>query len=176
MRRLPCEFYQGDAFAHWSVAIRERRTGWLCDTTHAAFREAQLHSLARYSLLCAVYCLMPDHMYFVWMGVSSNSDQDRAARFFRNHMAPRLLAYDVQFQKQTWDTVLRDKDRARGAFEQLLFYVGANPVRAGLVEDAQDWPYSGALAIGLPDFCWRRADYMQLLWSTYESAWSKEVR
>jgi REP element-mobilizing transposase RayT len=167
IKRLSPEFYRGYAFVHWSMTMAGRREGWLDADLHRHFREVQLHTLSRYELLCPVYCLMPDHLHFVWFGVSEASDQDRAASFFRRFFNAALKAKGQQLQKQPWDTVLREKGRERGAVVSACFYVAENPVRAGLVPNAAEWPFSGSLAAGYPDFDWRQKDFAERLWTIY---------
>jgi REP element-mobilizing transposase RayT len=86
MKRLSPEWYRGHAFVHWTYTAQDRRSGWLDAAFHARFREVQLHTLARYRLLCPIYCLMPDHLHALWAGLSPDSDQDRAASFFHKHL------------------------------------------------------------------------------------------
>jgi len=193
MHRLPPAFYQGHAFVHWNMTVQERRSGWLTPTFHQRFREIQLHTLSRYRLLSLCYCLMPDHLHLLWAGLSEESDQDKAASFFRKQFnrllaqeagagsgsapmrtggAARLTAPGLTLQKQAWDVVLREHDRERGALERLLFYIAENPVRDSLVTDARDWAYSGSQAAGYPDFDWRDKDFTERLWTIYE----REIR
>jgi putative transposase len=191
MQRLSPAFYQGHAFVHWNMTVQDRRTGWLTPAFHQRFREIQLHTLNRYRLLCLCYCLMPDHLHLLWVGLSEESDQDKAAAFFRKHFN-RLLAQEagggaarlpapgisagagsgsapmLTLQKQAWDVVLREHDRERGAIERQLFYIAENPVRGCLVTDAYDWPCSGSQAAGYPDFDWRDKDFTERLWTIYD--------
>ena len=263
MRRLPPAFYQGYAFVHWNMTMEERSRGWLSPAFHQRFREIQLHTLSRYRLLCLCYCLMPDHLHLLWAGLDIDSDQDKAATFFRKYLnhalaeagAARLSAPgDVEgalakagagsgsapssvpgaarlpapggegtavgragagsgsapnsaqgaarlpapggertaaektgagsgsapeetrgaarlsapaLQKQAWDVVLREPDRARGAVEKLLFYITENPVRKGHASVAQEWAFSGSQAAGYPDFDWRDEQFRDRLWTIY---------
>ena len=167
MRRLPREHYQGQAFVHWSMTIADRKTGWLDDAFHRAFRELLAHVLHRYCLLCPVYCLMPDHLHLLWMGLRQDSDQYLAARFFRQHGNAILSGNDTGFQKQAWDVVLSEKERERDAFESEVFYIANNPARLGLVTTAAEWPFGGSLAVGYPVFDWRREEFREQLWKIY---------
>ena len=168
MKRLPVECYRGPAFVHWSMTISQRRTGWLTAPFHQRFREIQLHTLSRYRLLSLVYCLMPDHMHMLWAGLASESDQDKAAEYFRKYLNKILTAEGYALQKQPWDMVLRDQDMERSAVEQLLFYITQNPERADLTSDSETWEYSGSQAAGYPDLDWRSADFTKRLWTIYE--------
>jgi hypothetical protein len=67
--RLAREHYQGDAVIHWTMPIALRNTGWLNERFHFQFREIMLHAAAREGLLCPTYCLMPDYIHLLWMGL-----------------------------------------------------------------------------------------------------------
>jgi len=168
MKRLDPAWYRGFSFIHWSMAIEARKTGWLNEQAHADFREVLLHTLCRYRLQCLVYCLMPDHAHMLWAGLAADSDQNAAASFFRRYWNARLSRCDRRLQKQAWDNVLREADRARDALGRAVFYIAENPVRAELVEKAEDWIFSGALSAGFPDLDWRMGDYQERMWLVYE--------
>src|SRR4051794_38755498 len=89
--RLNAAVYRGFAVVHWAMTIRDRRNGWLNALSHARVREALLHTAVKYDLLCPVYCLMPDHVHLIWMGMSERADQLWAAEFFRK-MAGEVIA------------------------------------------------------------------------------------
>ncbi|MCU0784793.1 MAG: hypothetical protein MUF81_12280 [Verrucomicrobia bacterium] len=88
--RLLAHHYQGHAVVFWTFTLEARARGWLTPAFHAAFRETLLHAAARQSLMCPAYCLMPDHLHFVWMGLRRGSDQLKGVRFLRRHLAPVL--------------------------------------------------------------------------------------
>jgi putative transposase len=167
MRRLALAWYQGYAFVLWNMTMRQRKTGWLSEGLHARFREIQLHTLGRYHLISLGYCLMPDHLHMLWAGLALESDQNRAAAFFRRQF-DAVLPAGVELQKQGWDSVLREKDRERGAVISAAFYIAQNPVRANLVADAVRWPFSGAQAMGYPVLDWRQPDFAEKVWRIYE--------
>ncbi len=164
--RLRPEHYQADAVVFWTLPIAHRATGWLNPMFHAAFRELMLHTAAREGLICPAYCLMPDHQHLVWMGLRSTSDQRKAMRFLRTHLAPHLLP--AKFQHQPYGHVLtmaeRQADRLGPACAD---YVLLNSARAGLVEDSRDWPYSGALIPGYPKVDPFEPGYWEWLWERY---------
>jgi len=176
MKRLPPEFYRGHAFVHWNMTMAGRREGWLDAEVLGRLREVQLHTLSRYGLLCPVYCLMPDHLHFVWFGLSESSDQDRAGNFFRRYFNAVLQTKGQGLQKQAWDVVLREKDWERGAVVKVCFYIAENPVRAGLVSNAAEWKFSGSVAAGYPDFDWRQSDVAERLWTIYAGEVEKKGR
>jgi len=86
--RLERENYQGDAVIHWTMPIALRGTGWLNERFHSQFREIMLHATAREGLFCPTYCLMPDHVHLLWMGLRRDSNQRNGMKFLREHLAP----------------------------------------------------------------------------------------
>src|ERR1700761_1605584 len=107
--RLPREYYQGDAVVHWTLPIANRQKGWLDDSFHRSFRELLLHAASREGLLCPTYCLMPDHVHFVWMGLRLDSDQRNGMAFLRRYLELKMASQ--KFQHQPHDHVLREKER-----------------------------------------------------------------
>src|SRR5271157_1254675 len=81
--RLSREHYQGDAVVHWTLTMFDKATGWLTPARRGQFRELMLHAAAREGLLCPAYCLMPDHLHFVWMGLRHDTDQRNGVKFLR---------------------------------------------------------------------------------------------
>src|SRR5438105_1418011 len=129
--RLPREYYQGDAVVHWTLPVSHRRQDWLNESFHTSFRELLLHVAAREGLFCPIYCLMPDHLHLVWMGLRLDSDQINGMTFLRTYLEPELAP--AKFQPQAQDEVLREEQRKRNAFTKVCFYIAANQVRAKLI-------------------------------------------
>jgi putative transposase len=149
--RLEATCYQGVAWVHWTMTVRDRAKGWMDEEMHGFLRELLLHTMSRHHLHCAAYCLMPDHAHFLWMGLWEGSDQLKAARFFRRHWNARLAGRGVRLQPQAYDHVLLESERRPDAFEDTVIYIFKNPERAGLAQDWREWPFLGALTPGYPD-------------------------
>jgi putative transposase len=163
--RLPREFYQGDAVVHWTLTVFDQKTGWLNDSFHHGFRELMLHTAAREGLFCPAYCLMPDHIHFVWMGLRFDTDQKNGMSFLRTHLKPLLKPH--RFQPQAHDHVLRDEERKRNAFAKICFYVLNNPVKASLVTEPEQWQYMGAIVPGYPKLHPLEATFWPTFWKLY---------
>jgi len=155
--RLDNAFYRGAAIVHWVFTLADRATGWLDDGVHGQVRELMVHTMARYELLCPVYCIMPDHLHLLWMGVAETSDQQKASTFLRRHLNAVLSSKGVRLQKQSYDHVLQERERERNAFEKIAWYILENPVRVGLVKDRAEWVHSGCIVPGFPD--WNPKDH-----------------
>lgn len=78
------------------------------------------------------------------------------------------------WQHQAHDHGLREDERRRNAFAGTCFYVLANPVRATLVKQAEDWPYSGAVVVGYPTLQPFEDDFWPFFWRVYAQARAAE--
>jgi REP element-mobilizing transposase RayT len=164
--RLGRHHYQGHAVVFWTNTLEERARGWLTLAFQATFRELMLHAAAREQLFCPAYCLMPDHLHLIWMGLRRESDQLNAMKFLRTHLEP-TLGGGREWQHQPHDHVLREEERGRNAFASFCFYTLANPVRDELVRKESDWPYSGAIIPGYPSVHPLADGFWELFWKLY---------
>ena len=155
--RMAPQWYCGPATVFWTYTMDERRTGWLTPTFHRHFRELLLHAAYRYQIAIPAYCLMPDHLHWIGMGLKDSADQRRATRFLRSRTA-RLL-HPLKWQRQPHDHVLREKELVRQRLLSTIDYVLENPVRKGLVLRKEDWPFSGCIVPGYPHMDWTDPDY-----------------
>ncbi len=169
LKRLPSEHYRGQAYVHWSLTMEDRKTGWLIPIFAYKFREILTHTVFRYGLCCPIYCLMPDHMHLLWVGLDQECDQRIAMRYFRKQINPVLEKLGARLQLQPYDHVLREEERDRNAFEEVAEYIARNPERAGLVpvDGFADYVYSGCLVPGYPELRPFENDYWDRFWRTY---------
>lgn len=168
LRRLSPGHYRGQAYIHWSMTIDERKQGWLVPIFYYKFREILTHTMFRYGLTCPIYCCMPDHLHLLWIGILDGSDQRNAVKYFRRQLNPILEKLGVQFQKQPHDHVLREDERAKGAFEAVVEYIARNPERAQLIQSDgyRQYPYTGCLVPGYPELTPWQPDYWERFWRT----------
>jgi putative transposase len=150
----------------WSLAIEDRRTGWLTSAFHLQLQLALLHTCSRYSLVCPAYVLMPDHAHFLWLGCSADSDQRIAMEFFQRETNPNLQS--ASWQRQPHDHVLRDTERVDSAFRGIAHYILQNPVRAGLTVQWQDYPFCGNSIPGYPRLFVQQEEYWERFWRVYQ--------
>jgi len=115
-----------------------------------------LRAADRHDMALAAYCFMPDHVHLLALGLASTSD---AMRFIA--MAKQLSGYRYArtrsarlWQRYVWDRVLRSQEDTL----TVIRYILENPVRAGLVERALDYPYSGSAM-------WSRDELAEILWA-----------
>ncbi len=152
LKRLPPEYYRGEAWVHWVLTIDKRRTGWLDAKFLYRFRELLTHSAFRYQFACPIYTLMPDHMHLLWAGLSISADQLPAMKHFRKNMNDSLKRIGFEFQRQPYDHVLKEDELERSAIEDVAEYIARNPERKSLVgiDKFAEHPYTGCLLPGAP--------------------------
>lgn len=152
LKRLPPEFYQGEAIVHWSSTIKDRQQSWLNAAFLYRFRELLTHTVFRYQIVCPIFCLMPDHFHMIWMGLFTESDQLLAMKHFRKSVNESLHRIGCELQDQAYDHVLKEEESLEPAFRDVCDYVARNPERAGLVPPEEYCTYkcSGCLVPGYP--------------------------
>jgi len=147
------------------VCSSDLAIGWLDERFHARFRELMLHTAAREGLFCPTYCLMPDHVHLVWVGLRLDSDQRNGMAFLRTHLEPALSP--ARFQPQPHDSVLHQAEREHNAFAKVCFYILDNPVKAHLVTKPEAWAFQGAVIPGYPTLHPLQADFWEKFWKLH---------
>ncbi|TWU02911.1 hypothetical protein [Stieleria varia] len=152
LKRLPREYYRGETIVHWSMTTMGREMGWLSGVAYYRFRELLTHTAFRYAIACPMFCLMPDHVHMVWMGLFVQSDQLLAMKHFRKSMNESLRRIGFELQDQAYDHVLRADEKRDLAFREVCEYVARNPERAGLVkpDGYKTYKFTGCLVPGYP--------------------------
>jgi len=88
------------------------------------------------------YCFMPDHVHLLVEGHAPDSDCKlliaRAKQYSGFHY--RAMFGERLWQRYGFERVLRDDEAA----VNVARYILENPVRAGLVERIEDYPFSGS--------------------------------
>jgi REP element-mobilizing transposase RayT len=90
------------------------------------------------------YVIMPDHLHLF---VSTDAQRMNLAKWMKslkNALSKTLRVAGVQsphWQKDFFDHVLRSGE----SYAQEWNYVRENPMRAGLVSKAEDWPFAGEI-------------------------------
>ncbi len=117
------------------------------------FRELLTHTCFRYGLACPIFCLMPDHLHLLGLGLVDSADQRLAMKFLRKQLNLVLDKLGFQLQKQPYDHVLREDERQPVAFQNVVEYIARNPERKHLVpaDGFREYPYTGCLLPGYPD-------------------------
>jgi putative transposase len=93
------------------------------------------------------YVILPDHIHFFCAKSNFDSPHSLAdwMKFWKSYVSQRWPSPKEQpiWQKDYWDRELRDDE----SYSDKWDYVRSNPVRHGLVESPDKWPYQGELHV-----------------------------
>ena len=78
---------------------------------------------------------MPDHLHLLIVG----SDEAPLTRFVQHFKQATGYGYPGLWQRSYYDRILRHEED----LQSVAMYVWSNPVAAGFVDDAVDYPFSG---------------------------------
>jgi putative transposase len=122
----------------------ERRKLLASDTVHGAFVSFARSAHSEQNIAVGRYVIMPDHVHLFVRG----SDDFQLGRWIG--MLKQRLGKQIQtlrstptWQRGFFDHLLRSDE----SYSKKWNYVRENPVRAGLVTNADDWPYSGEIVL-----------------------------
>jgi putative transposase len=131
------------------------------EAVHTAFIAFSALAFSTRNIAVGRYVIMPDHIHlFVcgpedfelgrWMGglkqhlqkaiVERHAEELRPASPTGRRLQKRVIRPPV-WQRGFFDHVLRNEE----SYAQKWDYVRDNPLRAGLVANADDWPYAGEI-------------------------------
>lgn len=91
--------------------------------------------------MIGAYMIMPDHMYFFCSPLDETVVIEKWITFWKRQLRRELGRDAPRFQSDSFHHRLRGQE----SYTEKWDYVQANPVRAGLVAKAEDWPYQGVL-------------------------------
>jgi len=114
------------------------------DGDEAVYLDLMATQLKRYGVECWSYCLMPNHVHLILTPMDETGLARAVGETHRRYTAfigARGRWTGHLFQGR-FGSVAMDEDHLLAA----LRYVALNPVRAKLVERAQDWPWASTQA------------------------------
>lgn len=137
----PHEVFNRPVIVFLTVCTKSKKPILANKKVHGLLREAW--STAD-SWLVGRYVLMPDHLHLFCsptMGTSVTLTQ--WVSFWKSHTARHWPdpGDTPVWQRDFWDTQLRKEESYSNKWQYLL----ENPMRAGLVTNAMDWPYQGEI-------------------------------
>jgi putative transposase len=104
-----------------------------------------LQSCQRWNFAILAYVFMPDHLHLLVQGTSETSDFRAFMKNLRKRttLTFRALAGTSLWQDAYFERVLRQEEDTMAVIEYIL----ANPIRAGVVERAIDYPFGWSITI-----------------------------
>ena len=115
------------------------RIPWLAnEEVHSALRDIWFKA-DRWET--GTYVIMPDHIHlFAWPGRIEH-DLDAWIRYWKSLATKRLGRSVCRWQRCSFHHTIRSFESA----EEKRDYILQNPVRRGLVQKPEDWPYQGEI-------------------------------
>jgi putative transposase len=122
----------------------ERRKLLASDAVHAAFVAFASQANLRHNIAVGRYVIMPDHVHLFVRG-PDNFQLGPWVGMLKQALAKHIVltATSPIWQRGFFDHVLRNDE----SYGSKWNYVRENPVRAGLVNDLDEWPYSGEIVV-----------------------------
>jgi REP element-mobilizing transposase RayT len=113
------------------------------DAVHSVFLRFAERAYSEHNIAVGRYVIMPDHTHIFVCG-PDNFGLGRWIGLLKQCLAKSVVrapSADPVWQRACFDHVLRSDE----SYAQKWNYVRENPVRAGLVTNAEDWPYAGEI-------------------------------
>ena len=123
-----------------TVCTKGRRPWLATPENHAALRGVWQEATA---WVVGRYVLMPDHLHLFAAPGRLELPLDNWIRYWKSRFTRTRIVPSQKWQTDHWDTRLRSDE----SYETKWFYVRENPVRAGLVDNADHWPHQGELTV-----------------------------
>jgi putative transposase len=133
----------------FTVNLQDRRRALLVEHV-GVLRQAFRAVRAQRPFEIVAIVVLPEHLHCIWQ--LPENDADNATRWRQiktefsrgvpcdGQRAGRRIAKQERgiWQRRYWEGLLRDERDVRAHID----YIHFNPVKHGLVENAEDWPYS----------------------------------
>ncbi len=126
-----------------TICTYHRRAALALPAVHEALQQFA-HRADAFQVFVGRYVIMPDHMHLFATFSPVAPSLSEWVKGLKRAFAESLKRNHVPspyWQKGFFDHALRSEE----SYEQKWLYVRENPVRAGLVIKAQDWPYQGEI-------------------------------
>lgn len=121
----------------------DRQPVLAADAFHTCFSD-YLSQKSAEGIACGEYVIMPDHIHMFLRIDPHRYQLGKTIGFLKQALSKPLRALAIStphWQPGFFDHIVRSADSYTAKWE----YVRGNPVRAGLVEKYEDWPYLGTI-------------------------------
>jgi putative transposase len=142
LRRLSHVWITHPVYFLTACTIRRKKI-LACPAAASVLSESWLAAGGVHGWVVGRYVIMPDHVHFF---ARPHADAKPLASFVRDwkKWTTRQLSTQAGIKPPLWQSEFFDHVlRSPRSYSEKWDYVHNNPVRAGLVDDAQNWPYAG---------------------------------
>jgi putative transposase len=146
---LSADHYTGAARIFLTMCTFRRRPHFDAPLTVERVCEQLLQTATRLAVEVIAYCFMKDHLHLLVSGTAEDADAMKFCATFRQVSAYHYRCVHRQrlWQDGFYDRVLRDSD---STFD-VVCYIVANPIRAGLVDTVTEYPHVGSSRFSLEE-------------------------
>ena len=141
--------YKGEISVSFTLCIEDRFPLFKKASIVNNFKNILRSEVKRSFCIVPVYCYMPDHQHLIVSGTNSEADTLSLIRKYKQKTGYWLAQHQISagWQKDFFDHIIRKNE----GLINLARYILENPVRKGLVEDWQDYPFNGAIGCELEE-------------------------
>lgn len=148
--RAKCE----GACYFFTVVTYDRRKLFSSEWARRCLREALLETQSRYPYQSVAFCLLPQHLHCIWKLPEDDANfstrwslvKGLFTRQYRRHAGrsePISVSHKHKgeaciWQRRFWEHRIRDEHD----LQKHVDYIHYNPVKHGLVQRLEDWPWS----------------------------------
>ena len=141
-RAVRCDAYDYRSAAVVHVVICAAPSASLtADRLPALIAEAIEFRCTKHNYRLFGYCIMPDHVHVLFSPADSSAGVETWLQRFKSYTAHEFVRRGGSpplWQRSAYDHVCSDGETA----ETILAYIANNPVRKGLVDRWQVWPWT----------------------------------
>nr|VFK20581.1 MAG: REP element-mobilizing transposase RayT [Candidatus Kentron sp. FM] len=121
-----------------TVCTKDRRPWLASDEVHVLLREVWWNAAA---WLMGPYVIMPDHIHFFAVAAETGIEYDNWVTYWKSQFSKGHKNREHRWLTDHWAT------RIRGpvSFEAKWEYIRRNPVRHGLADTPEEWPFQGKI-------------------------------
>jgi REP-associated tyrosine transposase len=132
-------YIPGEPTVVFVTTCTKGRAPWLArEPIHVMLRAAWAEADA---WLVGRYVIMPDHVHLFAAPGPKDIDIERWVGYWKSIVSMGVKNLQHRWQRECWHHRLRSSE----SYEEKWEYVRDNPVRKGLVEKADDWPFQGEI-------------------------------
>ena len=123
----------------WATVCTADRNPWLaCDEAHGILRKTWLHA-DRW--LVTDYVLMPDHLHFLAAPLELEYSLDSWMTYWKRQFRKNHTHLHWRWQPNSFHHRLRNGE----SYREKWSYLRENPIRKGLAQRVEDWPFIGRI-------------------------------
>ena len=117
---------------------------FFCDEDYQEYLALLAHWCGEFDVRIWAYCLMPNHVHLILIPSTVEGLAQAVAEVHRRYT--RMINFREGWRGHLWQGRFASFVMSEKHLMGAVRYVERNPVKADLVEQAEDWPWSSAAA------------------------------